>query len=603
MKSRLKLCLLSFSSMLLIYSSAAQNMFSEGTTIPETGIEINPIIDTILFWDLGSGAGFWLGLTMFIVVWLGFHFATRPFLQQIFEAMLDHFPSSNSRTNINRNDEGEIKGINALSLLAAFTAAQLIGQFFGLIPLVVLGVGPVIMAAWGTYKGSSSFRNDFGEYLRGENSDSGDGTNLDEQFEEMKNELRDEFEREEDIKRKISRLRGNRTGFDEAVEELEDSNLRDGVKADLEKIKNEWHDEQEKEYTLAEVLDEIASEEQTEIQEEMEIAELEEYIETELSHLVNLDRDMDQRIDQMRSELEEMKRREEEEGLTPELREELDRFHDQLGQTRAEVKEAIREAEDAKDAAERAREMYGELDRDTQQTENRVQEAEKEDEEVTAEAEDEEEKFSELGAEIKQGASNAGQLREQIGEISDAVDMEEAIAEEEDTETREEVNEMEKIKQEKEQIKNLIQGDNSKLSQVAQDLKEKIDKIQEMEQIAGASLRYENEDDWFPVENKAEKRKFMQNRLNELEMIEKSIQENPENISNLKGVFERMGDISNHPEAEDEDWLEFYNEVKQKLNDIEQQLDKRKTKFVENLRIQYGYDDESINRRIDYKYE
>lgn len=133
--------------------------FTVGGTISEA-------IDTILFWDLGSGAGFWLGLTMFIVVWLGIHFATRPFLQQIFEAMLDHFPSSDSRRNINRNDEGEIKGINALSLLAAFATAQLIGQFLGLIPLIILGILPVSMAAWGTYKGSSSFRNDFGEYLQ-----------------------------------------------------------------------------------------------------------------------------------------------------------------------------------------------------------------------------------------------------------------------------------------------------------------------------------------------------------------------------------------------------------------------------------------------------
>lgn len=185
MNSGLKTKIFSFLMILYTSNSVAARLFGEGTTLPQTGIEINPIIDAILFWDLGSGAGFYLGLTMFIATWAGFYFATRPLLLELYGVILDNFPTSDRRKRYSTTDDGEPIGMKGLALTSSFVTAQVIGQYLGFIPMIALGGIGFFLFLWSMVKGQAAFRENFNNTIT-------DGKETEEIEEEMDDEERHE---------------------------------------------------------------------------------------------------------------------------------------------------------------------------------------------------------------------------------------------------------------------------------------------------------------------------------------------------------------------------------------------------------------------------
>lgn len=245
-KTYSKLAILTTITATLTSTVAAQ--LSGNSQIPGTGFSISDVINLLLFWDLGSGAGFWVGLVMFLAVWFGFFFASKPFLQQLFDAMLDVFPSSDSRRNVSRTDEGEIKGVNMLALTSAFVTTQIIGQFFGLIPLLVIGFIPAIMAAWAMYSSQGNFREAFQSTLSNDEDTGASSSEIEElqgELNSVQDEIADLKDKEDETENEESEGQNPSTLADEIgveVSELEDTigkleNIESNFEAVLQDVK------------------------------------------------------------------------------------------------------------------------------------------------------------------------------------------------------------------------------------------------------------------------------------------------------------------------------------------------------------------------------
>lgn len=491
--SKKLLAVILFINGLLTTVSAQSGPLNQPIATSVGGFNVLSALNTVFLWEIVT----WLDLTLFIAAWAGFYFATRPLLLELYGVILDNFPTSDRRNRYSTTEDGEPIGMKGLALTSSFVTAQIVGQYLGIIPMIALGGIGLTVFAYSMIVGSKNFRQNFRESMTGGESGDGDSItagelDLDERFEEMKNELQDEFEREEDIKQKISRLRGEKEDFDTAAEELiQSGDLPENVQSDLEYLRREMDDELQKEYALADILDKVAKEQRSEVEELNDVEDLAEYVRSEFSHLVQLDRDLDQRLEEIRAEVEDIEDRVDQDGVTPELRNEIQDVSQKLDSTKREVSEAVTEAQDAHQKAQEALSELQEIDQQTSQTEDEVEEAAEEDEEVQAEAEDEEQKLDAVEQKIQEyrqkGALKADedQFQSEMKEIHGPVEDEEAVAEEEDQEVREAYDEMMKIDHTEENLAETVEGDLVKLSEVEQDLNGKINAIQEMEKILG----------------------------------------------------------------------------------------------------------------------
>ena len=496
-KSRFKAKFLTILSLLATLTSTASAQISGSSNVPGTDITIDQIINTMLFWDLGSGAGFWTGLVMFIATWAGFYFASKPLFYEIYGFILDNFPTSDRRNRYSTTDDGEPMGMRGLALTSSFVTAQVVGQFFGLLPMIALGGIGLLVFLYSMIKGTQTFRNNFNQSISGgENQNTQTTSNnvdldIDQELESMKNELKDELARDEDIKSKINRLRGEKEDFDSAADELlQSGDLPDNVEEDLEYLRNEMDDELQKEFSLAGVLDEVVKEEESELEELNNVGQLVEYIKSEFSHIVQLDNDLDKRIESMEDELNDLERRAERDGVTPEVRQELNDIEGKIDSSKAEIQEAVSEYQDISQKVDKAMSEIEELSQQVSQTEAEVEEAESEAEEVKSEAVDEEKHLEALKQDRKnwiermEQAHGKNNVDRDLEEIDQAVSEEEEVASEESDEADEEYDEMMKLGHEKDKFKQVIQQDHKQLGQTVQELKQKTDELQAIEQKA-----------------------------------------------------------------------------------------------------------------------
>lgn len=508
-----KFCFLVLSA--VIFSTAVSGAIFE-TPLTSVGGGFADVIDTVnslLFWEITTV----LDLTLFIASWAGFYFATKPLLLELYGVILDNFPTSDRRNRWSTTEEGRPIGMKGLALTSSFVATQVIGQLLGPILMIGIGVLGLFVFFYSYFKGMNAFRSNFGNALSGNQGTTEIETedlNLDErfnevreEFSEMQEELRDEIEGEEDIKQKISRLRGEKREFNTAADELiQDERLPEDVRRDLEYLREEMDDDLQKEFSLASVLDEVVKEEEAEIQELNDVESLAEYIRSEFSHLVNLNNDLDQRIGSMERELQDIKEREQRDGVTEELRNEFEDFREKLRATRTEIREAVEEAREAREKAEEAMREIEEIDQQESQTKDEIEEAETEDEEIQSETEDEEQKYDAVAQKIQEYQKKAKQadrekFQRDMEEIHGTVEAEEEVANEEDKEVREAHDEMMKIDHEKEELKQIVERDNQKIAEVASELKNKTDELQKLEEEAndlkGLAERTEMEEEEF----------------------------------------------------------------------------------------------------------
>jgi DNA repair exonuclease SbcCD ATPase subunit len=204
------------------------------------GLEFLDMINSWLLFPLAT----YQDLGVFLAIWAGFYYATKPILNEVMSGMLEAFPSiGGDGHSISRNNTSDSvkRSVRGLSLVAGFIAAQYVGWIIGGFMLIVIGsmsfIAIVVYLIWGTNNlygeltgNGEETRTDGGTTTRSGGSSSGSGSGPSPSGGDIPDELSDDINQ---MSNAISKLNDR---VDEI--EAEDRNVMD----ELKQLKSEVDD-------------------------------------------------------------------------------------------------------------------------------------------------------------------------------------------------------------------------------------------------------------------------------------------------------------------------------------------------------------------------
>ncbi len=181
-------------------------------------LEFLGAINSFLLWDIITLQD----LGIFVAIWAGFYYASKPLLSELISDMLEVFPSigdgSRHVSTSNTPDNVE-KSVRGLSLVAGFVAAQYLGWIIGGLALIIIGSTSLIAVTLYLVHSTNILKNE----IRRQNQRSVNQLQAEvERTEQQTDELEEEVEQiEKDIE--------NTSDSDKAEKEVDTT---------LEKLKN-----------------------------------------------------------------------------------------------------------------------------------------------------------------------------------------------------------------------------------------------------------------------------------------------------------------------------------------------------------------------------
>lgn len=454
--------MLILSSFSIIYTSFAAAGIQSGSwpLAGDVGSSVVGAGNAVIWYEISTVPE----LAFFVAIWVATAAITLKFIDMIWDVVTQRVNlGSSDRYSIGNgdNETGNLEKIVAVAL--SFIGAQYIGGIIGpLLAGTMLLLGSMILIAvilifYYFLIAGNGERNAENPQTDGVSSD-----HLEGQLNRAKDELRDEIQKSQTVEQKLNGLK--HSNFEEAAQRfMNDDRLPQELRREIREMAEGFEDEEDKEMTLLDVLEDIEKREESQLKEEYEIAEMHSWVNNEINHILQEERRFKEMSNQMEEKFEELSNEQDtlierlDEAESQGNVEAIEQLRKQLEMNKEEFKNLLQKSDEARQKlAEELTSELGDVDSRLDQmeselgdvkskqskTDDELGQAEKEDKVMMKEADNVKNLFKQLERDMPEGAKDSStnnELMKDLEWMADAANAEDSILDEaEDLEGREE---------------------------------------------------------------------------------------------------------------------------------------------------------------------